>query len=178
MPRFIFLLVCFLTGSTIIYSCRYFHKNEDVVTEPLVKKNWKEIEELKNVDGEFSAYCRDSGMKKAFLEFLDDNGVLLRPNHYPMEGADALDFLSQFDDRDIEINWQPKDGDVSSSGDLGYTYGIYIVVNKKKRDTTQGTYVMVWKKQKSGTWKLVMDSGNNGLGEKKDTLESEKEFQE
>lgn len=167
-----------IAGSIFIFSCNYFGKKEvDSLEQTGIKKNWKEIETLKNVDREFSVYCRDSGMKKAFLEFLDDNGVLLRPHHYPMEGADALDFLSQFDDRDIEINWEPKDGDISSSGDLGYTYGIYSVINKKEKDTTQGTYVMVWKKQKSGNWKLVMDSGNNGVTEKKDTLEGEKDFQ-
>ena len=178
MPRYIFLVACFLTGSLFIYSCSHFQKNEEDAGEPAVKKNWKQVEELKNIDREFSTYSRDSGLKKAFLEYLDENGVLLRPDHHPLEGADAFDFLSQIDDNNIEITWDVKNADVAEAGDMGYTYGIYTIVNKKAKDTLQqGTYGMVWKKQKDGNWKIVMDSGSSGLGKKKDTLESEKDFQ-
>jgi ketosteroid isomerase-like protein len=50
------------------------------------------------------------------------------------------------------------------SGDLGYTYELFTVTAK---DTTmQGTYVSIWKKQKDGNWKFVLDTGNPGGGKK------------
>jgi ketosteroid isomerase-like protein len=178
MPTHLFKLVI-ISVAVLIGSCNFFRQKErEALPHEPIKKNWRQVEELKNVDREFSAYCRDSGMRKAYLEFLDDNGALLRPNHLPMEGANALDFLSQFEEEDVEINWEPSNGDVSSSGDLGYTYGIYTIINKKASDTTSGTYLMIWKKQKSGMWKLVMDSGNNGLAEPGDTMLKEKELTE
>jgi ketosteroid isomerase-like protein len=159
MKIYIWLLL-----STGLFSCEYFSKNHQ--DEPGLndkKKNWQKVEELKNTDREFSAYCRDSGLQKAFLEYLDEDGVLLRPSHLPMEGANAFEFLSQFELKDVEMNWSPVNGDIAASGDLGYTYGLYQVINNKKADTVLGTYVFIWKKQKDGNWKLVLDSGNSGL---------------
>ena len=47
------------------------------------------------------------------------------------------------------------------AGDLGFTYGIY---NLEIKDTVlKGTYVSIWKKQKDGKWKFVLDSGNEGV---------------
>ncbi|HET9058002.1 MAG TPA: nuclear transport factor 2 family protein [Chitinophagaceae bacterium] len=160
-----------------LFSCSYTGTKEHAESgSNEIEKNWKAIDDLKNINREFSAWCRDSGMKKAYLEYFDDNGVILRPHHNPLEGAGALDFLSQFDDSRVQISWEPINGDISSSEDIGYTYGIYTVINKKEKDTTQGTYLMVWKKQKNGDWKLVMESGNSGLGDKTNPLENEIDF--
>ena len=163
-----------LTLSSFIVSCNFFKKKgeDDFSFREEIKKNWREVEALKDIDREFSAYSRDSGIKKAFLEYLDQNGILLRPDNYPLEGADAFDNLSQIDDSKAEISWQVSGGDVAKSGDLGYTYGIYTVLDKQSKDALQqGTYSMVWKKQKNGNWRLVLGSGSPGLGPKKDTAE-------
>jgi ketosteroid isomerase-like protein len=35
----------------------------------------------------------------------------------------------------------------------------------KDKDTTIfGTYTSIWKKQSDGTWKFVLDTGNEGVG--------------
>jgi ketosteroid isomerase-like protein len=52
---------------------------------------------------------------------------------------------------------------VSQSGDLGYTYGTYLM--KDGASEVRGTYVTVWRKRPDGRWKYVLDSGNQGLGE-------------
>jgi ketosteroid isomerase-like protein len=34
------------------------------------------------------------------------------------------------------------------------------------KDTVlRGTYVSVWKKQKDGKWKFMLDTGNEGIGQ-------------
>lgn len=164
----------FIVITLLLFSCNLLDKEKNTDHNGReMKKNWREVEALKYVDGEFSAYSRDSGIKKAFLEYLDPNGILLRPGNYPLEGADAFDNLSQIDDKEAEISWQVMDGDVAESGDIGYTYGVYTVKNKVTNDTLQqGTYAMVWKKQKNGNWRLVLDSGSPGLGPKKDSAET------
>jgi hypothetical protein len=40
--------------------------------------------EMMNADRAFSKMCEEKGMKTAFIEYLDSNGVLLRPNHLPI----------------------------------------------------------------------------------------------
>ena len=102
-------------------------------------------------------------MKKAFIEYIDNEGILLRPDHPPIVGADAIDFLSQVNDSSYTLTWNPGGGELAASADLGYTYGVYKL---EMRDSVlRGTYVSIWKKQKDGRWKFVLDSGNPGIGQ-------------
>jgi len=128
---------------------------------------WKK--EIKAADKAFSDLSKKEGMKIAFIEYMENDGVLLRPNHPPIVGADAIDFLSQSADTAYTLTWSPSAADVSQSGDLGYSYGTYTL---QMRDTAlYGTYVSIWKKQDDGKWKFVLDSGNPGLNTKPmDTL--------
>ena len=107
---------------------------------------------------------QDQGMKTAFIEYLDSNGVILRPNEMPIVGADAIDFLIQQDDSDFKLGWDPRHAEVSESGDMGYTYGIYIMRPNQLDTVYYGTYNSVWKKQNDGKWKLLLHSQNEGLG--------------
>ena len=118
---------------------------------------------LIETDKAFSNMSGAKGMKNAFIEFLDSNGVLLRPNHLPIAGANAIDYLIQQNDSDYTLTWEPHYADVAQSGDLGYTYGVYELHLKSKDTTIYGTYVSIWKKQKDGKWKFVLDTGNEGI---------------
>lgn len=120
-------------------------------------------DEIIKADEAFSEMSRKTGMKKAFIEYIDNEGILLRPNHLPIVGADAIDFLSQVNDSSYTLTWSPGGGEIAVSADLGYTYGIY---NLATKDTVlRGTYVSIWKKQKDGKWKFVLDTGNPGTGQ-------------
>ena len=124
--------------------------------------------EMMDADRAFSKMSAEKGMKTAFIEYLDSNGVLLRPNRLPIAGADAIDFLIQQNDTDFTLTWEPRNGTVAKSGELGYTYGIYALRPSVKDTIIYGTYVSIWKKEADGTWKYVLDSGNEGLGDIKD----------
>ena len=81
-------------------------------------------EDLFRVDREFSQRSEESGMKKAFLEFADDSAVLLRENSMPIIGKTRLgETFSEFEDTGFILTWEPILGDISRSGDLGYTVG-------------------------------------------------------
>jgi len=108
---------------------------------------------------------RRKGMKNAFLEYIDSNGVLLRPNHLPLLGADAIDFLILQNDSSFKLKWEPRGGMVAQSGELGYTYGVYALRPTDKDTMMYGNYVSIWKKQSDGSWKYILDSGNEGIGE-------------
>ncbi len=120
--------------------------------------------ELMNADRAFSKMSEEEGVRSAFIKYIDTDGVLLRPNQYPIMGADAVDFISQNEDTTYTMTWEPKGGTVAQSGELGYTYGVYTLKLKKNNRVFQGTYVSVWKKQHDGQWRFVMDSGNEGVG--------------
>ena len=142
----------------LLVACK--SKNDTSQKEDKISRNLELIE----VDRAFSAMSQDQGMKTAFIEYLDSNGVILRPNEMPIVGADAIDFLIQQDDSDFKLGWDPRHAEVSESGDMGYTYGIYIMRPKQLDTVYYGTYNSVWKKQHDGKWKLLLHSQNEGLG--------------
>ena len=119
--------------------------------------------EMFAAENAFSLLSEKVGTKKAFMQFIDSNGVLLRPNSFPLLGADAVDFISQTNDSAYTITWKPRGGTVAVSGDLGYTYGVYAITPKSNEKALYGTYVNVWKKQVDGSWKILLDSGNEGI---------------
>jgi ketosteroid isomerase-like protein len=123
---------------------------------------WKN--DILKTDKAFSNMSMQVGMRKAFIEYMDEEGILLRPNHPPIIGANAIEYLTELNDSSYTLTWEPSSAQVSASGDLGYSYGIYKL---ELQDTTlHGTYVSIWK-QKAGTWKFVLDAGNEGIGDKK-----------
>ncbi|MEP7166295.1 MAG: hypothetical protein ABI741_16460 [Ferruginibacter sp.] len=121
--------------------------------------------ELMEVDRAFSKMSEEKGMKNAFIEFIDSNGVLLRADRMPIIGANAIDYLIQLNDTGYTLTWEPNDGDIALSGDLGYTYGIYAMKPGSKDTTIYGSYTNIWKKEKNGKWKYVLNTGNEGLGD-------------
>jgi ketosteroid isomerase-like protein len=123
-------------------------------------------QELLNLDMEFSNYSEKNGMKEAFINYIADDGVMLRPNHRPIAGKDsATILLNKNKNNKAQMKWTPLFADVASSGDIGYTYGTYTSTTTigSGQVSVSGTYVTIWKKNKEGIWKFVLDSGNEGL---------------
>lgn len=132
--------------------------------KPVVKET-SSVNEIINADLAFSELSKESGMKNAFIDYMDNEGILLRPAHPPVKGADAIDFLSQVNDTSYKVSWVPEGAQIAANGDMGFTYGVYTL---KSNDTIlNGTYVNVWKKQADGNWKFVMNSSNEGVKPRK-----------
>lgn len=152
-----YIFVCLIT-SFLLLSAGCKNKNRQ-------KLQVADKKELMDADRQFSKMSEEKGMKTAFIEFIDSNGVLLRPSRLPIIGANAIDYLAQLNDADFKLTWQPNNGEISISGDLGYTYGIYAMQQLSKDTIIYGTYTSIWKKQQDGKWKFVLDSGNEGIGD-------------
>ena len=148
---FILFFICLISCKT---------KKVTSTNEDQVSKNFELIE----VDRAFSAMSQEQGMKTAFIEYLDSNGAILKSNHMPIVGANAIDYLIQEDDSEYTLGWDPRHSEVSESGEMGYTYGIYMMHPKQQDTVYYGTYSSVWKKQIDGKWKLLLHSENEGLG--------------
>ena len=136
--------------------------NREETDEPEISLVREQLN-LMEVDKTFSEMSEQEGYKAAYMEFTDSNVVLLRPYHMPIVGADAIDYLIQINDHEYTINWQPQRAVVSSTADLGFTYGVYALHPHQEDTTYYGTYVNVWKKQANGKWKLALDSSNEGI---------------
>ena len=120
-------------------------------------------------DRDFSERSKEKGLRSAYMEFMDDNAVLLRPNNTPLEGGQALDMVVQSDDSASILSWEPRNVEISASGEMGYTYGVYARKPADEDTVYYGTYVTIWKKMPDGKWKFVLQSGNEGVGLSKES---------
>jgi ketosteroid isomerase-like protein len=134
----------------------------------------EEAEILMQLDREFSLHSKEYGANHAFLDYIDDNAVLLRSNRHPIEGRENIVEMFSKPDTGFVLTWEPSFAMVSESGDLGYTYGIYKTESLSPQgDLTisHGTYVTIWRKDEEGQWKFVLDTGNPGLERKMPDIE-------
>jgi ketosteroid isomerase-like protein len=66
----------------------------------------------------------------------------------------------------FSLSWEPTTASASKAGDLGYTSGTYqfsMTGPDGKPIPDKGKYVVVWKKDASGKWKVVADIFNSDL---------------
>ena len=107
---------------------------------------------LTKLEAEFSN-ASALNARTAFESFLADDARVLRQNAEPAIGKSAVDKLMPEAGR--ALTWKPAMADVSASGDLGYTYGMFELWTRGVT-LQRGSYVRVWKKLK-GRWKVVAD---------------------
>ena len=120
-------------------------------------------------DRYYSSLSAEKGMNTAFLAMFDSAGVKLSANRMPVEGLLAIrQLLAEKSDSAFILTWEPAFEKVAASGEVGYTYGIYKVTSKSStvEKTSEGTYCTIWQKNANGEWKALLDTGNEGLGNK------------
>jgi ketosteroid isomerase-like protein len=116
---------------------------------------------LRQLEAGFAADVAKHG-HDAFLTYFADDGV---------EVVDGGGFNTKEEMRKqppwpegTTLTWTPVKAEMAASGDLGYTYGNYVYTAKNKDGklvANHGKYTSIWKKQKDGQWKVVVDMGNS-----------------
>jgi ketosteroid isomerase-like protein len=104
------------------------------------------------------------GGGKAFASWFADEGVTLANGKAPVRGRAAIAAEATWDPKTYQLTWTPQGGQMSLSGDMGFTWGHYEGRAKDrsgKTITTSGRYMTIWRKQADGTWKVALDSSND-----------------
>ena len=107
----------------------------------------------------FAAAALRVGVKAAFLAFLDDRAIALVPAPASAKAVwrgrpDPVDPLK------TRLEWEPRIGDESRAGDLGWLSGPYsIVPDVSTPHTVYGCYFSLWRRQPGGPWFVVLDQG-------------------
>lgn len=126
---------------------KYAAKNNRVDVE-------SERRALTEVDREFSKSSAARGTVDAYDSYLSGEARVFRDNMFPLKGKEAArGVLSAQSGR---LTWQPAKADVSSAGDLGYTFGLAELKGAGSDKIEYRNYLRVWKKQ-GGVWKVVLD---------------------
>ncbi|MGB5379256.1 YybH family protein [Muriicola sp.] len=123
-------------------------------------QRWKK--EILETEQQFAAMAQEKGIPTAFLYYAAEDAVLMRNNSLII-GKTAI--VQQFEDQKStgnspSLSWKPDFVDVSSSGDLGYTYGTFVYTSQDSTGQTnniEGVFHTVWKRQADGSWRFVWD---------------------
>jgi ketosteroid isomerase-like protein len=116
--------------------------------------------EILETEKAFATMAKKEGIAEAFTYFAAEEAVI-NFNDILIKGRSNI--KAHYADKkynDVSLEWAPDFVDVSSSGDLGYTYGNYTFSKKDSTGKTEifkGIFHTVWKKQKDGTWRFVWD---------------------
>jgi ketosteroid isomerase-like protein len=136
-----------------------------VIATPLVLaqksagKNSRQDALLKT-DVEFARASVEKGVAAAFAIYLADDAMQMPVGANPIFGK--KDILAGMGSGYV-LTWEPKKAEVAKSGDLGWTWGTYelrTMDGEGKPIVRYGKYVNVWRRQKDGTWKVILDMGN------------------
>ncbi|MEO9871362.1 YybH family protein [Ekhidna sp.] len=119
---------------------------------------WKS--EIIQVEKDFNDMAQEKGLIEAFHHFAAVDGVIKR-NRKIVKGKIAIRDWYKEDVRPNEtLTWKPTFVDVSSSGDLAYTYGNYVFSSTDStgiKKESKGIFHTVWKRQEDGNWRFVWD---------------------
>lgn len=116
------------------------------------------IEKLMALDQEFCEAVSKQGAK-AWGKYFAQSGVLLSKDGANVLGEPAVygQMKAFFDEKGATLMWFPENAGISTSEDLGYTYGQYIrqyrnEAGAKVKET--GRYMTIWRLQKDGTFRI------------------------
>jgi ketosteroid isomerase-like protein len=111
----------------------------------------------------FSRTSEEKGFHAALKAFMSPSATKLVEGRLPIIGGDSIaKLLDSRPDTAFVITWKARHADIATSGDIGYTWGDWMLRPKypKGGDTSYGNFYTVWKKQQDGSWKWVLDGGN------------------
>ncbi|WP_232073879.1 YybH family protein [Spirosoma aureum] len=124
----------------------------------------KAIDEIRETDQNFSIMSEKQGMSKAFITYAANDVIRMNEGAAPTVGFDSLRAqMSRIPANGSVLTWQVLKTDAAQSGELGYTFGQWMLTSKNetgKRNEQHGVYVTVWKRQRNGQWRFVLDGGN------------------
>jgi len=121
------------------------------------------LEDIRAADDEFARTATKLGTGRAFGAYAADNAQIFSTPGEFITGPEAISRAFGPTTEDSKLVWHPVAGEVARSGDLGFTVGNAVFVGKSLDGTPQvrySKYLTVWKKQRDGSWRYVVDGGN------------------
>jgi ketosteroid isomerase-like protein len=109
---------------------------------------------LGTADSVLNAALRTS-QASAYRERLAPQARLHRRNVMPLVGDRAI--LAWLASQPRYAAADSRAAEAARSGDLGYTWGTYIIGARGRSPREEGFYVRVWVRQRTGQWKIAAD---------------------
>jgi ketosteroid isomerase-like protein len=117
------------------------------------------LDDMVRTEQRFAARALVVGWKQAFLEYFADSASGFDGDQV----VPAKELFRKAPDppKDSRLIWEPRYGDIASSGDFGYLTGPVRRINPAVNEGRPQhlIYASVWKRQADGSFRVVMDMG-------------------
>lgn len=121
------------------------------------------LEAVRLADSDFSRDASRFGTGEAFGRYAaEDAQIFSAPGEF-ITGPVAITGSFGAPAPGSSLVWHPLHGEVSGSGDLGFTVGNAVFTGQREDGAAiqrYSKYLTVWKMQRDGTWRYVVDGGN------------------
>ena len=123
-----------------------------------------EGEKLMQLSRDWSKSAQTDSIEKT-LSYWADDAVLMSPGQPPLKGKDAIRTMATETSKipGFKISWEPLSVSVSQNGDMAYMIEqnqISVNDSTGKSITEFNKGVTIWRKEKDGSWKNVVDIWN------------------
>ena len=117
---------------------------------------------LKSLDSAFSDLADRSGVAAAFAAYVADQGAVFAGPELVV-GPRQMEEYYRLQAAGTSLIWTPVFAGGAASEDLGFTVGNYVATGRGPSGAAVqrfGKYLTVWKRQRGGEWKFVIDGGS------------------
>jgi ketosteroid isomerase-like protein len=115
------------------------------------------LQQMVAAERAFAARALVVGWKQSFLEYFSDSAI-----GFDGEAGPAKDQIRKNPDPppELQLLWEPRYGDIATSGELGYLTGPSTTINPARGNAPRfGAYASVWKREADGSFRVVIDVG-------------------
>jgi uncharacterized protein (TIGR02246 family) len=121
--------------------------------------------EILRLDAEWARAAQGRDIDQVVSYWADD-AIVFPPGSPPLKGKPAIrDFVAKsFQTPGFSISWKTTNVAVARSGDLAYATGtnrVSFTGPDGRQVTVEGKAVTVWRREKEGIWKCVIDIWND-----------------
>lgn len=116
-----------------------------------------EQKKLAKIDEEFTRTLASNKPKNDISKYISDNVRMNRMRAFPSTSREEL--LTDLRAKQGKFSAKTAALFVAQSGDLGYSYGSYEVINSQNNASSpneKGSFLRVWRRE-GGKWKIVLD---------------------
>ncbi len=107
-------------------------------------------------EAKFVALGQEQGARAASLAYLAEDAIMFEPGP-----VNAKKIWTARPEGGLSLKWHPTFAAMSRSCDLGFTTGPaeWRKAKEDEKPLGHGHYLSIWKKQKDGAWKVMVDVG-------------------
>lgn len=134
-----------------------------VLADAVMPRTRGPLEQVRAADTAFSALAQRVGTGRAFGDFAAENAQIFSTPGEFITGPRAISASFGPSGTSGALVWRPVAGGVSQSGDLGFTVGNAVFTGQREdggQVVRYSKYLTVWKKQRDGDWRYVVDGGS------------------